>query len=85
MRVGGPLRSNNAELLCQAALEGMGLIRASELEILAELASGQLVQVLADYEIGGNVAVWALYPSAKHMLPRMRARCSISSAPGSGR
>jgi DNA-binding transcriptional LysR family regulator len=72
VRVGGPLRSNNAELLCQAALEGNGLIRTSELEIMAELASGRLVQVLAECEIGGNVAVWALYPSAKHMLPRMR-------------
>jgi hypothetical protein len=30
------------------------------------------VQVLPDYEVMGNVAVWALYPSSKHMLPRMR-------------
>ena len=30
------------------------------------------MQVLPDYEVTGNVAVWALYPSAKHMLPRMR-------------
>lgn len=72
VRVSGPLRSNNGELLCQAALGGNGLIQASELEILPELNSGQLVQVLADYEITSNVAVWALYPSAKHMLPRMR-------------
>jgi len=72
VRVNGTLRSNNGELLCQAALDGNGIIRISELEILPELASGQLVQVLDDYEIMSNVAVWALYPSAKHMLPRMR-------------
>ncbi len=72
VRVSGPLRSNNGELLCQAALDGNGLIRASELEILPELNSGQLVHVLPDYEVMDNVAVWALYPSAKHMLPRMR-------------
>lgn len=72
VRVGGTLRSNNGELLCQAALDGNGLVRASELEILPELTSGQLVQVLPDYEVMGNVAVWALYPSSKHMLPRMR-------------
>ena len=72
VRVNGTLRSNNGELLCQAALDGNGIIRTSELEILPELSSGQLVQVLADYEIMSNVAVWALYPSAKHMLPRMR-------------
>jgi DNA-binding transcriptional LysR family regulator len=72
VRVNGSLRSNNSELLCQAAIEGRGIIRASELEILPELRSGQLVQVLADHDLSNNVAVWALYPSAKHMLPRMR-------------
>ena len=35
VRVAGPLRSNNGELLCRAAVEGLGLIRASELEVPA--------------------------------------------------
>jgi len=72
VRVRGPFKSNDGELLCQAAIDGHGLIHASELEILTELRAGRLVQVLADYEIASNAAVWALYPSAKHMLPRMR-------------
>ena len=41
--------------------------------MLCELRSGKLVQVLADYEVATNAALWALYPSAKHLLPRMRA------------
>jgi DNA-binding transcriptional LysR family regulator len=72
VRVGGPFRSSDGEVLCQAAVEGHGLIQASELEILPELRSGRLVEVLSDYQIAGNAAVWALYPSAKHMLPRLR-------------
>src|SRR4029079_5194745 len=72
VRVNGPLRSNNGELLCHAALDDLGLLRTSELEVLSELRSGKLVQVLADYEVTTNAAVWALYPSAKHVLPRMR-------------
>jgi DNA-binding transcriptional LysR family regulator len=72
VRVGGPFRSNDGELLCQAALDGHGLICASELEILPELRSGRLVEVLSDHEVASNAAVWALYPSAKHMLPRLR-------------
>jgi DNA-binding transcriptional LysR family regulator len=72
VRVGGSLRSNNGELLCHAALDGLGLIRISELEVLSDLRSGRLVQVLPDYEVSANAAVWALYPSAKHVLPRMR-------------
>ena len=30
------------------------------------------MQVLPDFEVSANAAVWALYPSAKHVLPRMR-------------
>ena len=73
VRVNGALRSNNGELLCRAAVDGLGLIRASELEVLCELRSGKLIQVLSDYEVATNAALWALYPSAKHLLPRMRA------------
>lgn len=72
VRIGGPLRSNNGELLRSAALEGSGLIRVSELEILPELRSARLVEVLTNFEVSSNAAVWALYPSAKHVMPRMR-------------
>jgi LysR family transcriptional regulator, transcriptional activator for dmlA len=72
IRVNGPIRSNNSELLCRAAVEGLGLIRGSQLEIACELNSGKLVEVLPEYEVATNSALWALYPSAKHVLPRMR-------------
>jgi len=72
VRVSGPLRSNDGQLLQLAAVNGRGIIRASELEILPELRAGRLVRVLADYEIASNGAVWALYPSARNMVPRVR-------------
>jgi DNA-binding transcriptional LysR family regulator len=72
LRVRGPLKSNDGEILRQAAIEGNGLIQASELELLSDLRSGRLVQVLADYELAGSAAVWALYPSSRHMVQRMR-------------
>jgi LysR family transcriptional regulator, transcriptional activator for dmlA len=72
VRVNGSLRSNNGELLCDAALDGLGLIRISELEVLSDLKSGRLVQVLSDFEVTTNAAVWAVYPSSKHVMPRMR-------------
>jgi DNA-binding transcriptional LysR family regulator len=80
VRIQGPLRSNDGELLCQAALEGLGIIRASELVVLSELRSGKLVRVLEDYEVGANEAVWALYPSSKHVLPRMRVLLDFLAA-----
>jgi DNA-binding transcriptional LysR family regulator len=72
VRVAGPFRSNDGELLRLAAMQGSGLIRASELEILPDLRAGRLVRVLADYDIASNAAVWALYPSARNMAPRVR-------------
>jgi DNA-binding transcriptional LysR family regulator len=72
VRVRGPLRSNDGEILRQAAIDGGGLIQTSELEVLPDLRSGRLVQVLVDHTLGGNAAVWALYPSSRHMVPRMR-------------
>ena len=99
VRVAGPLRSNNGELLCRAAVEGIGLIRASELEVACEQNAGKLVQVLPDFEVSTNSALWALYPSAKHVLPRIarfprqlvprceprRARAGGTSDSGHGR
>ena len=48
------------------------MIQTSELEILPDLRAGRLVPVLADYPPAGDAAVWALYPSSRHMAPRMR-------------
>lgn len=72
VRVDGPLRSNDSELLCRAALEGVGIIRASELEVGDELSAGRLVPLLSDFEIGSNTGIWALYPGPQHVLPRLR-------------
>jgi LysR family transcriptional regulator, transcriptional activator for dmlA len=72
VRVGGRLRSNDGGMLRFAALEGHGLLQSSELLVRDELSSGQLVRVLTDYELVANSAIWALYPSSKHILPKLR-------------
>lgn len=72
IRVNGKLKSNNGEMLRSAALDGLGLLRTSELRVRGDLASGRLMRVLKDYEIAANSAVWAVYPSSKHVLPKLR-------------
>ena len=72
IRVSGRLRSNNGEILRHAALDGHGLLQTSELRVREDIASGQLVRVLKDYELQTNSAVWAVYPSPKHVLPKLR-------------
>lgn len=72
IRVSGRLRSNNGEILRHAALDGHGLLQTSELRVREDLATGRLVRVLKDYELVTNSAVWAVYPSSKHVLPKLR-------------
>jgi DNA-binding transcriptional LysR family regulator len=66
------LRSDSAEMLRLAALNGQGIMRASELQVLDDVRAGRLVQVLDGYEGAANTGVWALYPSGKHVMPRLR-------------
>lgn len=72
VRVAGRLKSNSSEMLHHAALAGEGLLRVSELKVMRDLASGRLVQVLDQYPTDSTSAIWAVYPSAKHVLPKLR-------------
>ena len=73
VRIAGQLQSDNGELLHHAAIAGLGILRTSEIAAAEEIALARLVRVLPEYELASNAAVWAVYPSAKHVLPRLRA------------
>ena len=72
VKVAGRLQSDNGELLHHAALAGLGILRTSEIAAAEDLANGRLVRVMPDHEMAANAAVWAVYPSTKHVLPRLR-------------
>ena len=66
------LRSDSAEMLRLAAAAGAGIARLSALQVSDDIAAGRLVMVLAEYDTSNNAGVWVLYPSGKHILPRLR-------------
>ena len=72
VRIGGRFRCDNSAALALAACEGHGIVRISEFQIKDQLADGLLVPVLAGIETAGNWGIWALYPSSKHVMPRLR-------------
>ncbi len=72
VRVPARLRSDNGVLIAMAAMRGHGLLCTSELYVREELKRGSLVRVLPEYVIGGKDDLYALYPSNKHMMPRLR-------------
>jgi DNA-binding transcriptional LysR family regulator len=72
VRVNARFRSDDAEILKLACLSGHGVLRTTELQVLDEIKSGNLVRILANYDTPGNTAIWALYPSGRYVLPRLR-------------
>lgn len=72
IRVSGTLRSNSGDLLRHSAVDGQGIIRTSELRVLKEIGDGELIRLLPNYSVTARAAIWAVYPSAKHVLPKLR-------------
>lgn len=71
VEVSGNLVSNLGEALGEAALAGGGIAIRSTWSGGAALRSGQLKRILPDYELP-VVDVVALYPSRRHLSPKVR-------------
>jgi len=72
-RVDGNFESNNATALHDAALSGLGLIRAANFIIGPDIQAGRLIPVLSDYETEGESNIYAIYPQNRHLSPKVRA------------
>lgn len=72
VRVNPSLMSNNGETCTAAAIEHQGITMQPDFLIAEELQAGRLVELLPDYRIG-TAGVHAIYPSRKHVTPKVRA------------
>lgn len=72
VRVSGTLSSNSTEMLIEAAHYGLGIVRISGMKTHDLIEDRQLVPVLEDYEVAGDTAIWALFPSSRHISPKVR-------------
>lgn len=73
VRVAGPLRTNSSEVVREALLAGVGIALRSTWDVGPELKSGALQRVLPAYAVGSRVAVYAVYPSRRHLEQKVRA------------
>lgn len=71
VKVSGPLRADNGDILRCAALAGLGVILSPVFIVADELADGRLVPVLEDHADEG-VPVWAVYPHNRHLSTKVR-------------
>lgn len=71
VRISGPMRANNGDMLRVAALAGAGVIWQPQFIVGEDIAAGRLIELLPDFapvELG----VHALYPSRKHLSAKVR-------------
>lgn len=69
----GVLKVDNGESIRDACIGGVGLTICSQWCGYQALQSGDLVQVLQDYPLISDTAIWAVYPSSRLLAPKVRA------------
>ncbi len=71
VRISGPIRSNNGDLLREAALSGVGFIMSPTFLCGQALTRGELVSILHRH-IPTELSVNAVYPQNRHLSPKVR-------------
>lgn len=67
------LRADNGEAVRDACVAGIGITICSTWCGYKQLQTGELVQVLDDYPLESDTAIWAVYPSSRLLAPKVRA------------
>lgn len=71
VKVSGTLRCNSGYALLDAAYKGIGMVQLPDYYLQEALKSGELVEVLRDYQ-NDDEAVWALYPQNRHLSLKVK-------------
>lgn len=72
MPVQSSVVTNSSEVIREAVLAGLGIALRSTWDVGSELKSGQLLPVLPTYRGGQRVAIYAVYPSRRHLPQKTR-------------
>jgi DNA-binding transcriptional LysR family regulator len=72
VKIAPRMRSNSGDTCCAAALQHQGVVLQPSFMVGAHLQSGALVEVLPQYR-SLELGVYAVYPSRKHLTPKVRA------------
>jgi DNA-binding transcriptional LysR family regulator len=71
--VSGSVVANNGETVLQMALLGVGLARLGEFSAGDAIKAGKLVPVLEEYDSRDRLMISAVYPSRRHLPPKVSA------------
>ncbi len=71
LKPGGPLDCSDGQVLHDWCLAGHGIAWRSTWEVEAEIAAGQLIEVLANFAAPPN-GIYAVFPQRRHLPLRVR-------------
>lgn len=83
VEVRGNLSVNNAGMLRQAALDGLGVVMLADWLIQDDLESGKLVAVLTDYQVNPadmDVGIYAVYPANRRGAAKIQVFTDMLAA-----
>ncbi len=69
--VTGSWRSNNGYALLAATRQSLGIAQLPEFYVHEDLEAGRLIEIMSAYK-PTDMAVWAVYPSNRHLSPKVR-------------
>ena len=67
------LRVDNGECIRDACIAGIGVTICSKWIAYKDLKAGRLVQILKNYPLVSDTAIWAVYPGSRLLAPKVRA------------
>jgi len=73
IKVKGRIRTDNGEAIRDACSAGLGITINATWSAYQQLAKGELVEILRDYPLASDAAIWAVYPSSRLLAPKVRA------------
>ncbi|GGA75564.1 LysR family transcriptional regulator [Neiella marina] len=73
VKTNGSFKTDNGEAVRDACAAGLGITVNSTWSAYRHLQRGELVQVLSDYPLLSDTALWAVYPSSRLVAPKVRA------------
>lgn len=65
-------RTDNGEAARDACVKGIGITLSSTWCSYQHIQRGDLVQILKDYPLVSDTAIWAVYPSSRLLAPKVR-------------
>ncbi|WP_144213052.1 LysR family transcriptional regulator [Shewanella donghaensis] len=69
----GNFKGDNGEAVRDACAHGLGLTVTSTWCSYEQLKNGELIEVLEDYPLISDSAIWAVYPTSRLLAPKVRA------------